>query len=87
MLSWLAMPFHAVRLGLEAQNALAFGFLRLVGSATNTEPHKMIADKIGVTPDVQAPAAKLAPSGARSRALVNNAPKKRKRSPKRKGAR
>jgi hypothetical protein len=80
------MPFYAVRLGLEAQNALAFGFLRLVGSATNTEPHKMIADKIGVTPDIQAPAAKLAPSGARSRALANNAPK-RKRSPKRKGAR
>ena len=83
MLSWLAMPFHAVRLGLEAQNALAFGFLRLVGSTTNTEP----ADKIGVTPDVQAPAAKLAPNGARSRALANNAPKKRKRSPKRNGAR
>jgi hypothetical protein len=77
------MPFHAVRLGLEAQNALAFGFLRLVGSTTNTE----LADKIGVTPDVQAPAAKLAPNGARSRALANNAPKKRKRSPKRKGAR
>jgi hypothetical protein len=80
MLSWFAMPFHAVRLGLEAQNALAFGFLRLVGSATNTEPGKMIADKIGV-PDAQAPAAKLAPSGARSRAL------EQKRSPKRKGAR
>ena len=64
MLSWLAMPFHAVRLGLEAQNALAFGFLRLVG--TNTEPDKMIADKIGVTPDVQAPPAKLAQNGARS---------------------
>jgi hypothetical protein len=86
MLSWLAMPFYAVRLGLEAQNALAFGFLRLVGSAINIEPHKMIADKIGATPDIQAPAAKLAPSGARSRALANNAPK-RKRSPKRKGAR
>jgi len=86
MLSWLAMPFHAVRLGLEAQNALVFGFLRLVGSATNTEPGKMIVDKIGV-PDVQAPAAKLAPSGARSRALVNNAPEKRKRSPKHKSAR
>jgi hypothetical protein len=76
------MPFHAVRLGLEAQNAFAFGFLRLVGSVTNTEPGKMITDnKIGVTPDVQAPAGKLAPSGARSRAL------KQKRSPKRKGAR
>jgi hypothetical protein len=87
MLSWFGMPFHAVRLGIEAQNALAFGFLRLVGNATNTEPGKMIADKIGVTPDVQAPEAKLAPSGARRRALVNKAPKKRKRSPKRKSSR
>jgi hypothetical protein len=86
MLSWFAMPFQAARLGIEAQNAFAFGFLRLVGNATNTEPGKMIADKIGVTPDVQAPAAKLARSGVRSRALVSNAPKKRKRSPKRKGA-
>jgi hypothetical protein len=55
MLSWLARPFHAVRLGLDVQNALAFGFLRLVGSATNTEPVKMIAYKIGVTPNVQGP--------------------------------
>ena len=56
------------------RNALAFGFSRLVGSATNIETDKMIADKIGVTPDVQAPAAKRAPNGAEDCALANTAP-------------
>ena len=32
MLSWLAIPFHAMRLGMEAQNAVASSFLSLVGS-------------------------------------------------------
>ena len=37
MLSWFAIPFHAARLGMEAQNAMAFSFLSLVGSAPNAE--------------------------------------------------
>jgi hypothetical protein len=32
MLPWL-MTFHAARLGLEAQNAMAFRFFRLVGDS------------------------------------------------------
>lgn len=87
MLSWFAIPFHAVRLGMEAQNAAASSFLRLVGSTPHAEPGEMIADKTTVTPEVQAAAAKVAPSSARMRAAVNKAPKKRKRSPKRKGSR
>jgi hypothetical protein len=61
--------------------------LRLVGSATNTKPVEMIADQMGLTPAVQARPAKLAPSGARRLTPTNSAPKKRKRLPKRKGAR
>jgi uncharacterized membrane protein len=45
MLSWFAIPFHAARLGMEAQNAMAFSFLRLVGSTPNAEPGEIIADR------------------------------------------
>ena len=40
MLWWFAIPFHAVRLGMEAQNAAAFSFLRLVGSTPMRSPAK-----------------------------------------------
>jgi hypothetical protein len=87
MLSWFAIPFHAVRLGMEAQNAAAFSFLRLVGSTPNAERGEMIADKTTVTPEVQAAAERVAPSSARIPASVNKAPKKRMRLVKRRGSR
>ena len=34
MLSWFAIPFYAVRLGFEAQNAAAIGLLRLAAGAS-----------------------------------------------------
>ena len=87
MLWWFAIPFHAVRLGMEAQNAAAFSFLRLVGSTPNAEPGEMITGKTTVAPAVQVAAAKVVPSSARIRAAVNKAPKKRKRLLKRRGSR
>jgi hypothetical protein len=87
MLSWFAIPFHAVRLGMEAQNAAAFRFLRLVGSTPNAEPGEIIADKTTVTPEVKAAAERVAPSGARIPASVNKVPKKRMRLVKRRGSR
>jgi hypothetical protein len=87
MLWWFAIPFHAVRLGMEAQNAAAFSFLRLVGSTPNAEPGEMIADKTRVTPEVQAAAARVAPSSVRIRPSVNKAPKKRMRLVKRRASR
>jgi hypothetical protein len=87
MLSWFAIPFHAARLGMEAQNAMALSFLSLVGSAPNAAPGKMISDKTTVAPEVQAAPAKVAPSSARIRAAGNKAPKKRKRLLKRRGSR
>ena len=87
MLSWFAIPFHAARLGMEAQNAMAFSFLSLVRSAPNAERGEMISDKTTVAPEVQAGAAKVAQSSARIRASVHKAPKMRKRSPKRRGSR
>ena len=35
MLPWLALTYTAARLGFEAQNAAAFGLLRLAGGITN----------------------------------------------------
>ena len=32
MFSWLAINYHTARLGFEAQNAMAFRLLRLVGA-------------------------------------------------------
>ena len=87
MLSWLAIPFHAVRLGMEAQNAVASSFLSLVGRTPNAEPGEMITGKTAVAPAVQVAAAKVVPSSVRIPAAVNKAPKKRKRLLKRRGSR
>jgi hypothetical protein len=35
--SWFAITFHAARLGFEAQNAVAFRLIRLIGDASKTE--------------------------------------------------
>jgi hypothetical protein len=55
MLSLFAINFHTARLGLEAQNAMVFRFLRLV-SANQTEVPENPAGEIAVPPPVQAPA-------------------------------
>ena len=45
MLSWL-MTFHAARLGLEAQNAMAFRFFRLVGDTFGLVPDSKKIDSV-----------------------------------------
>jgi hypothetical protein len=72
---------------MEAQNAMAFSFLSLVGSAPNAERGEMISDKTTVAPEVQAAAERVAPSRARIPASVNKVPKKRMRLVKRRGSR
>ena len=47
---WFAITFHAARLGFEAQNAMAFRLMRLIGDASKTRAGD-IADKITETPD------------------------------------
>ena len=73
---WFAITFHAARLGFEAQNALAFSLMRLIGDGSKTEAHD-IADKITEPPDVQAATTNVAPN--RKRASVNKVHKKRVR--------
>jgi hypothetical protein len=75
MLPWL-MTFHAARLGLDAQNAMAFRFFSLVG-----ESFRLLVDskKIGsgdriASPLEHSPAPiKAASNGARRRASSNGA--------------
>src|SRR5438046_4538427 len=42
---WLAITFQAIRLGFEAQNAMALRMMRLVGDVSKTAAGGMIADK------------------------------------------
>jgi hypothetical protein len=56
MLSLFAINFHTARLGLEAQNAMVFRFLRLVSSTHKTEVPEIPAGEIAVPTPVQAPA-------------------------------
>ena len=56
MLSLFAINFHTARLGLEAQNAMVFRFLRLVSDTNKTEVPEIPAGEIAVRPPVQAPA-------------------------------
>jgi hypothetical protein len=64
MLSLLAMNFHAARLGFEAQNAMAFRFLRLVSDTNKPAPLEG-EDEVARPPAIQAPAAKVASASAR----------------------
>jgi hypothetical protein len=81
---WFAITFHAARLGFEAQNAVAFRLMRLVGDASKTDAGGTIADKIAAPPDVRAAATKVASDGGRGRESVIKVHKKRSRSNKRK---
>jgi hypothetical protein len=42
---WLAITFQTIRLGFEAQNAMALRMMRLVGGVSKTAAGGMIADK------------------------------------------
>ena len=81
---WFAITFHAARLGFEAQNAMAFRLMRLVGDASKADAGGTIADKIAAPPDVRAAATKVASDGDRGRESVIKVHKKRSRSNKRK---
>ena len=90
MLSWFAIPFYAVRLGLEAQNAAAIGLLRLAAGASNAHSPERISENAEITtavPELAKTAVpelakRAAPSGAkRRRAPQPKAAKRRKRSP------
>jgi hypothetical protein len=70
--------------GFEAQHAVAFRLMRLVGDASKTDAGGTIADKITAPPDVQAVATKVASGGGRGREYVIKVHKKRSRSNKRK---
>ena len=83
---WFAITFHAARLGFEAQNAMAFRLMRLIGDASKTEAGDMahvIADKITEPPNVQAAETNITPR-CRRRESVDKVRKKRVRANKRK---
>jgi hypothetical protein len=78
MLSLFAINFHTARLGLEAQNAMVFKFLRLVSDINKTEVPENPAGEIAVPPPVQAPAQVVAVESDRGkrRASVSKVHKK-----------
>jgi hypothetical protein len=56
---WLALPFQAAQLGLEAQSVIALRLMRLAGggAAGRTEVRLMVADKLAAIADAQIAAA------------------------------
>ena len=95
MLSWFAIPFYAVRLGLEAQNAAAIGLLRLAAGASNARSPERISENAEMTtalpelaktavPELAKKAVpelakKAAPSGAKRRRAPQSKPAKRRK--------
>jgi hypothetical protein len=83
MLSWFAIPFYAVRLGLEAQNAAAIGLLRLAAGASNARSPERISENAEMTtavPELAKTADKKAtPSGAKRRRAPQHKPARRRR--------
>jgi hypothetical protein len=57
---WLAITFHAIRLGFEAQNAVALRMMRMVGDVSKTAAGGMIANKAPAPADAQKAAKKAA---------------------------
>jgi hypothetical protein len=91
MLSWLTIPLYAVRMGMEAQNAAALGFLRLAGAnipssesnGANIPSSESSMEDGAITTTAPVLASKAARGGAkRRRASAHSTPKKRRRSPK-----
>ena len=78
MLPWL-MTFHAARLGLEAQNAMAFRFFRFVADRKNIDAVDGIASPLD---DPPAPI-KAASDGGRRRASLSRVHKTQLRANKR----
>jgi hypothetical protein len=81
MLSWLAINFNAARLGFEAQNALAFGLLRLAGGTTSRAPDN--TSLITSLPNEQIAPKKEATRQVKGRASVSKVHRKSSRSNKR----
>jgi hypothetical protein len=90
MLSWFAIPFYAMRLGFEAQNAAAIGLLRLAaGAASNAYSAERINENAEITAAVPKlaktavpeSAKKAAPSGAKTRRAPAAKPAKRRKRP------
>jgi hypothetical protein len=85
MLPWL-MTFHAARLGLEAQNAMAFRFFSLVGDSFRLLADSKKIDSVdGIASPLEYPPApiKAASNGARRRASVSKVHRKQVRANKR----
>jgi hypothetical protein len=76
MNAWFAIPFHAARLGFEAQNAVVFRLMRMMVDANKTEAAH-VADKITKPADVVVAATNLAPG--RRQKSIDNVHKKRVR--------
>jgi hypothetical protein len=74
---WLAVTFQAMRLGFEAQNAMALRLMRLVGDASNTEARAIIAEKAAAPPNAQKAATKVASDSRGRREAVTRRHKKR----------
>ena len=84
MNAWFAIiPFHAARLGFEAQNAVVFRLMRMMADANKTEAAH-VADKITKPADVVVAATNVAPDRGRGQKSVDNVHKKRVRANKRK---
>src|SRR6266516_1249036 len=75
---WLAITFQAIRLGFEAQNAMALRMMRLVGDVSKTAAGGMIADKAPPPADAQNAAKKVSARSGR-RGTVTKVHKKRVR--------
>jgi hypothetical protein len=67
---WLAVTFQAMRLGFEAQNAMALRLMRLVGDASKTEARGIIVEKAAAPPNAQKAASKAASVGGRREAVT-----------------
>jgi hypothetical protein len=83
MNAWFAIPFHAARLGFEAQNAMVFRLMRMMADTNKTEAAH-VADKITKPPDVVVAATNVVPVRGRGQKFVDNVDKKRVRANKRK---
>src|SRR5438046_9516526 len=74
---WLAITFQAIRLGFEAQNAMALRMMRLVGDVSKRCAGGMIADKGPPPADAQKAANKVASRSRGRRETVSRVHKKR----------
>jgi hypothetical protein len=62
---WLAITLQTIRLGFEAQNAMALRMMRLVGGVSKTAVGGMIANKAPPPTDAQKAAKKVSARSGR----------------------